>query len=97
MQLLPKPPALRCEVAGSLYAVAAVATAAVGAIDPRPGEAVAVSAASGGVGTVVVQLLTRLGVRVLAISSPEHAVCQPAPTSSSTSSDPNTSSRPSIS
>jgi NADPH2:quinone reductase len=72
-QLLPKPGALSWEVAGSLYVVAAAATAAVGAVAARAGETVAVSAAAGGVGTVVVQLLRTHGVRVLAITSPEHA------------------------
>jgi NADPH2:quinone reductase len=72
-QLLTKPGALSWEVAGSLYVVAAAATAAVGAVAARAGETVAVSAAAGGVGTVVVQLLRTHGVRVLAITSPEHA------------------------
>lgn len=71
-QLLPKPAALSWEVAGSLYVVAAAATAAVGAVAPQPGETVAVSASAGGVGTVVVQLLARRGVQVLAIASPTH-------------------------
>ncbi|GHF81887.1 NADPH:quinone reductase-like Zn-dependent oxidoreductase [Amycolatopsis bartoniae] len=69
-QLVPKPPALSWEQAGSLYVVGATAYAAVRAIDPKPGETVAVSAAAGGVGTLVVQLLVLRGARVLGIASP---------------------------
>ena len=50
-QLIPKPPELGWEVAGSLYVVGATAYAAVRAVDPKPGETVAVSAAAGGVET----------------------------------------------
>jgi NADPH:quinone reductase len=69
-QLIPKPPELSWEVAGSLYVVACTAFAAVRAVDVHPGDTVAVSAAAGGVGTVVVQLLRLRGARVLAIASP---------------------------
>ncbi|MEY9937555.1 NADP-dependent oxidoreductase [Streptacidiphilus sp. MAP5-3] len=69
-QLIRKPTALDWSVAGSLYVVACTAWSAVHAVDPKPGETVAVSAAAGGVGSVVVQLLTRRGVRVLGIASP---------------------------
>ena len=68
-QLIPKPPQLSWEEAGSLYVAGTTAYAAVRAIDPRPGETVAVSAAAGGVGGLVVQLLARRGVRVLGIAS----------------------------
>lgn len=70
-QLIRKPGALSWEVAGSPYVVGCTAYAAVRAVDPRPGEIVAVSAASGGVGTIVVQLLRERGVRVLGIASPD--------------------------
>ena len=53
-QLIPKPPALSWEVAGSLYVVACTAYAAVRAVGADQGDTVAVSAAAGGVGTVVV-------------------------------------------
>jgi NADPH:quinone reductase-like Zn-dependent oxidoreductase len=56
-------------VAGSLYVVGCTAYAAVRAVDVRPGDMVAVSAAAGGVGTVVVQLLDRKGASVLGIAS----------------------------
>jgi NADPH:quinone reductase len=71
-QLIAKPPALSWEVAGSLYVVACTAYAAVRAVDPRPGDTVAVSAAAGGVGTVVVQLLRTRGASVLGIASPSN-------------------------
>ncbi len=72
-QLIHKPPELSWEVAGSLYVVGCTAYAAVRAVDPDPGETVAVSAAAGGVGTVVVQLLALRDARVLGIASPSNA------------------------
>ena len=71
-QLIPKPPALSWEAAGSLYVVGATAFAAVRAIALQPGETVAVSAAAGGVGSVVVQLLKIRGANVLGIASPDN-------------------------
>ena len=68
-QLIHKPPELSWEVAGSLYVVGCTAYAAVRAVDPKEGETVAVSAAAGGVGTVVVQLLALRRPRVLGIAS----------------------------
>ena len=68
-QLIRKPAPLSWEVAGSLYVVGCTAFAAVHAVDPRPGETVAVSAAAGGVGSVVVQYLVHKGVHVLGIAS----------------------------
>ncbi|MTD57226.1 NADP-dependent oxidoreductase [Amycolatopsis pithecellobii] len=68
-QLIAKPAGLSWETAGSLYVVAATAYAAVRAVDPKPGETVAVSAAAGGVGSLVIQLLRMRGVRVLGIAS----------------------------
>jgi NADPH2:quinone reductase len=72
-QLIPKPAELSWEVAGSLYVVGATAYAAVRAVDPQPGETVAVSAAAGGVGSLVVQLLALRDVRVLGIASAGNA------------------------
>jgi NADPH:quinone reductase-like Zn-dependent oxidoreductase len=72
-QLIRKPAGMDWKVAGALYVVACTAYAAVRAVDPAPGETVAVSAAAGGVGTVVVQLLAHRGVRVLGIASPANA------------------------
>ncbi|BBY06477.1 NADP-dependent oxidoreductase [Mycobacterium noviomagense] len=68
-QLIRKPPQLSWEVAGSLYVVGVTAYAAVRAVAPQPGETVAVSAAAGGVGSLVVQLLVRQKARVLGIAS----------------------------
>ncbi len=69
-QLIHKPAQLSWEVAGSLYVIGCTAYAAVRAVEPQRGETVAVSAAAGGVGSVVVQLLALKGVTVLAIASP---------------------------
>jgi NADPH2:quinone reductase len=60
-------------VAGSLYVVGCTAYAAVRAVDVQRGDTVAVSAAAGGVGTVVVQLLGTKGVSVLGIASESNA------------------------
>lgn len=68
-QLIKKPADLSWEAAGSLYVVGATAYAAVRAVAPQPGDTVAVSAAAGGVGSLVVQLLVRRQVRVLGIAS----------------------------
>lgn len=72
-QLIRKPQALSWEQAGSLYVVGCTARVAVRAVDPKPGETVAVSAAAGGVGSIVVQLLALRGARVLAIASDTNA------------------------
>lgn len=72
-QLIPKPPQMSWEVAGSLYVVGCTAYAAVLAVAPQAGETVAVSAAAGGVGSLVVQLLVRRGARVLGIASQNSA------------------------
>lgn len=71
-QLIPKPAQLSWEVAGSLYVVGCTAFAAVRAVGAERGDTVAVSAAAGGVGSVVVQLLALRGATVLAIASPEN-------------------------
>lgn len=68
-QLIPKPPGLSWEVAGALYVAGCTAYAAVRAVGAGPGDTVAVSAAAGGVGSVVVQLLQVRGARVLAVAS----------------------------
>jgi NADPH2:quinone reductase len=72
-QLVRKPQGLSWAVAGSLYIAACTAWAAVEAVDPKPGETVAVSAAAGGVGTIVVQLLAVRGAHTLGIASPANA------------------------
>lgn len=72
-QLIRKPPQLSWEVAGSLYVVGVTAYAAVRAVNPQPSETVAVSAAAGGVGGLVVQLLVLRQAQVLGIASPGNA------------------------
>src|SRR5580704_15269167 len=72
-QLIHKPPELSWDVAGSLAVVGCTAYAAVRAVAPHEGDTVAVSAAAGGVGTIVVQLLVLRGARVLALASPANA------------------------
>lgn len=72
-QLIHKPAPLRWEIAGSLYIVGATAYAAVRAVNATHGDTVAVSAAAGGVGSVVVQLLELKGASVVGIASePNH-------------------------
>jgi len=68
-QLISKPAELSWEVAGSLYVVGCTAYAAVRAVGACRGDTVAVSAAAGGVGSVVVQLLRNKGATVLGIAS----------------------------
>jgi len=68
-QLIRKPPELSWEVAGSLYVVGCTAYAAVRAVGAGEGDTVAVSAAAGGVGSVVTQLLRVRGATVLGIAS----------------------------
>jgi NADPH:quinone reductase len=69
-QLIHKPAELSWEVAGSLYVVGCTAFAAVRAVNAAPGDTVGVSAAAGGVGSVVVQLLRKKDATVLGIASP---------------------------
>jgi len=68
-QLIAKPDALDWEVAGALDVAGTTAVAVVRAAAPAPGEVVAVSAATGGVGALVVQLLVRRGATVVGIAS----------------------------
>jgi NADPH:quinone reductase len=72
-QLIPKPKDLSWEVAGALDVAGTTAYAAIRAVRVQPGDVVAVSAATGGVGTLVVQLLVRLGATVLGIASSTNA------------------------
>jgi NADPH:quinone reductase len=68
-QLIPKPPALGWQQAGSLYIVGLTAFGAARAVDAGPGDTVAVSAAAGGVGSIAVQLLRVRGAEVIGIAS----------------------------
>jgi NADPH:quinone reductase len=69
-QVVPKPAELSWEAAGSLYVAGVTAFAAAKAVGPSERDVVAVSAAAGGVGSLVVQLLRLTGASVLAIASP---------------------------
>ena len=71
-QLIAKPPELSWPVAGALYVVGVTAFAAVRAVAAGPGDTVVVSAAAGGVGSIVVQLLQVRGARVIGIASEAH-------------------------
>jgi NADPH:quinone reductase-like Zn-dependent oxidoreductase len=68
--LTPKPAGVPWEAAGSLFVAGATAWAAVRAVDPQPGDVVAVSAAAGGVGSLTVQLLRRAEARVIGLAGP---------------------------
>jgi NADPH:quinone reductase-like Zn-dependent oxidoreductase len=68
--LTAKPANVSWEVAGSLAVAASTAYAAVRAVSPKPGETVVVAGATGGVGSVAVQLARRTGADVLGIAGP---------------------------
>ena len=72
-QLVRRPPALGWEVAGSLYVAGCTAFAAVRAVGAGPGDTVVVSAAAGGVGSIVVQLLRVRGAQAVGIASAANA------------------------
>lgn len=69
-QLVPKPPAVSWEVAGSFFVTGVTAYAAVRAVSAGPGDTVVVSGAAGGVGSIVVQLLEIRGSHVIGLASP---------------------------
>jgi NADPH:quinone reductase-like Zn-dependent oxidoreductase len=67
-QVVPKPSKVPWDAAGSLYVAGTTAWATVLSVALKPGEVVAVSAAAGGVGSLVIQLARRLGATVLGIA-----------------------------
>lgn len=69
-QIVRKPKGLSWEVAGALDVAGTTAFVAVRAVEPTEGETAVVSAAAGGVGGIVAQLLRLRGVRVIGIASP---------------------------
>ncbi|MGV9676641.1 NADP-dependent oxidoreductase [Nocardia sp. NPDC003482] len=69
-QVTPKPADLSWDIAGALFVAGTTAFAAVRAVSPEAGETIAVSGASGGVGSIVVQLLRARDVTVLGIAGP---------------------------
>ncbi|WP_037861743.1 NADP-dependent oxidoreductase [Streptomyces sp. NRRL S-340] len=71
-QLVRKPDGLPWTAAGALYVAGSTAWAAVAAVGPRAGETVVVSGATGGVGSLAVQLLRLRRAHVVAIASARH-------------------------
>jgi NADPH:quinone reductase-like Zn-dependent oxidoreductase len=70
--LTPRPPGVPWEVAGAIFVVGTTAHAAVRAVAPEKGDAVVVSAAAGGVGTIAVQLAGLAGATVIGLASEPH-------------------------
>jgi NADPH:quinone reductase-like Zn-dependent oxidoreductase len=71
-QLIPRPPKVPWEVAGSLFVAGVTAYAAVRAVQLAPGDTVAIAGAAGGVGSIAVQLARRAGATVLGIAGPSN-------------------------
>lgn len=67
-QITPRPEQVPWEQAGSLYVAGGTAVAMREAVSAQPGETVVVTAAAGGVGSILTQLLVRGGVRVLGVA-----------------------------
>jgi len=63
-----KPEKVSWEVAGSLYVAGVTAWGAVHAVQPKEGEAVVISGAAGGVGSLAVQLARRTGATVIGLA-----------------------------
>jgi NADPH:quinone reductase-like Zn-dependent oxidoreductase len=70
--LTAKPADVPWEVAGALFVAGATAHAAVLAVAPAKGDAVVVSGAAGGVGSIAVQLARRPGATVIGLASEPH-------------------------
>ena len=70
--LTPKPPQVPWEVAGALFVTGATAHAAVQAVELTEGDAVVVSGAAGGVGSIAVQLAKRAGATVIGLASEDN-------------------------
>lgn len=68
-QLTAKPASVSWEVAGSLFVAGMAAYACVQAVEPQRGETIVVSGASGGVGSLAVQLARRTGATVIGLAS----------------------------
>jgi NADPH:quinone reductase-like Zn-dependent oxidoreductase len=68
-QLVPKPPNVSWEVAGSLFVASMAAYACVDAVALAHGDVVVVSAAAGGVGSFAVQLAVLRGATVIGLAS----------------------------
>ena len=71
-QLVRRPQGVSWEEAGSLFVAGTTAYATIEAIGLQSGETVIVSAAAGGVGSIVVQLAKKLGANVIGLASEQH-------------------------
>ena len=71
--VIPKPPELSWDVAGSLFVTPMAGLASVQAVEPQRGETVVIAGASGGVGLTAAQLARRLGASVVGIAGPGSA------------------------
>ena len=71
-QLAKKPESLSWDVGGSLYTTPMAGLGAIKAVEPRPGETVVISGASGGVGFTAAQLAVRAGATVIGLTSAGH-------------------------
>jgi NADPH2:quinone reductase len=71
-QLVNKPQALSWDVAGSLCTTPMAGLGAIRAVEPRPGETIVISGASGGVGFTAAQLALRAGATVIGLTSDAH-------------------------
>ena len=71
-QLTRRPAAVTWDAAGALFVAGTTAWAAVGAVAISPGDVVVVSGATGGVGTIAVQLARLAGARVIGLASERH-------------------------
>ncbi len=71
-QITHRPEGVPWEQAGSLYVAGGTAVTMRDAISLHPGETVVVTAAAGGVGSILTQLLVRSGVRVLGVAGPDN-------------------------
>jgi NADPH2:quinone reductase len=72
VQLVNKLQALSWDVAGSLYTTPMAGLGAIRAVEPRPGETIVISGASGGVGFTAAQLALHAGARVIGLTSDAH-------------------------
>ena len=68
--LTPKPAAVSWEVAGALPVAGFTAWAAVRSVSLKPGDILVVAGATGGVGSLTVQLAKRAGATVIGLASP---------------------------
>lgn len=71
-QLVTKPEGLSWDVGGSLGTTPMAGLGAIKAVQPRPGETVVISGASGGVGFTAAQLAVRAGATVIGLTSARH-------------------------